>query len=61
VNGPIAEGYFPVVRVRRDGKLVAASATEGLLAFEPDARSADGAVGVSELVPAAGRAQKPQQ
>jgi photosystem II stability/assembly factor-like uncharacterized protein len=61
VNGPIAEGYFPVVRVRRDGKLVAASATEGLLAFEASARSADSGVGVSELVPAASGAQKPRQ
>jgi photosystem II stability/assembly factor-like uncharacterized protein len=61
VNGPIAEGYFPVVHVRRDGKLVAASATEGLLAFEASARSADSGVGVSELVPAAGGAQKPRQ
>jgi hypothetical protein len=41
VNNPLAEGYFPVVRTRRDGGLVAASATEGLLAYEPDARSAD--------------------
>ncbi len=60
VNDPIAEGYFPVVRVRRDGKLVAASATEGLLAFQPDARLAEGGVGVSELVPAARGAQKPR-
>jgi photosystem II stability/assembly factor-like uncharacterized protein len=41
VNSPLAEGYFPVVRTRRDGALVAASATEGLLAYEPEARSAD--------------------
>jgi photosystem II stability/assembly factor-like uncharacterized protein len=41
VNSPVAEGYFPVVRSRRDGALVAASATEGLLAYEPDAHSAD--------------------
>jgi photosystem II stability/assembly factor-like uncharacterized protein len=39
VKSPLAEGYFPVVRTRRDGAVVAASATEGLLAFEPDARA----------------------
>ena len=61
VNGPFAEGYFPVVRVRRDGKLVAASATEGLLAFEPNASSADTSVGISELSPISGGAQKPRQ
>jgi photosystem II stability/assembly factor-like uncharacterized protein len=60
VNSPFAEGYVPVVRVRRDGTVVAASATEGLLAFDPDARSADGSVGVSALVPASGT-QKPKQ
>ncbi len=43
VNTPVADGYFPVIRVRRNGTLVAASATEGLLAFEPNARSADSA------------------
>ena len=41
VNSPLAEGYFPVVRTRRDGALVAASATEGLLAYESEAASAD--------------------
>jgi photosystem II stability/assembly factor-like uncharacterized protein len=61
LNSPFAEGYFPVVRVRHDGKLVAASATEGLLAFEPDARSADSSVGISELNPISGGAQKRKQ
>ena len=56
VNSPLAEGYFPVVRTRRDGALVAASATEGLLAYEPDARSADGSLSGS----ASTGAQKPQ-
>jgi photosystem II stability/assembly factor-like uncharacterized protein len=57
VNSPLAEGYFPVVRTRRDGAVIAASATEGLLAYEPDARSADGNLSGS----AASGAQKPQQ
>jgi photosystem II stability/assembly factor-like uncharacterized protein len=57
VNSPFAEGYFPVVRTRRDGALVAASATEGLLAYEPDARSADGGLNGS----ASSDAQKPHQ
>jgi hypothetical protein len=56
VNSPLAEGYFPVVRTRRDGAVVAASATEGLLAYEPDARSADGSLNGS----ASTGAQKPQ-
>ena len=41
VDSPLAEGYFPVVRTRRDGALVAASATEGLLAYESEAGSAN--------------------
>jgi photosystem II stability/assembly factor-like uncharacterized protein len=57
VNSPLAEGYFPVVRTRRDGALVAASATEGLLAYEPDARSADSRLSGS----ATSGAQKPQE
>jgi photosystem II stability/assembly factor-like uncharacterized protein len=62
VNSTFAEGYVPVVRVRRDGTVVAASATEGLLAYEPDApRAADGSVGVSALMPAAGASSKPKQ
>lgn len=52
VNSPLADGYFPVVQVRRNGGLIAASATEGLLSLDPDAaRSADGSVGVSGLMP----------
>jgi photosystem II stability/assembly factor-like uncharacterized protein len=60
VSSPVAEGYFPVVRVRRNGALVAASATEGLLTYDPDARSADGSVGVSALAPDAAGSQKPK-
>jgi photosystem II stability/assembly factor-like uncharacterized protein len=50
VNSPLAEGFFPVVRVRRNGGLVAASATEGLLSIESEGRSADGSVGTSMLI-----------
>jgi photosystem II stability/assembly factor-like uncharacterized protein len=57
VNSPLAEGYFPVLRTRRDGAVIAASATEGLLAYEPDARSADG--NLSSF--ASSGEQKPQQ
>ena len=39
LGNPLADGYFPVVRTRRDGAVIAASATEGLLAYEPDARA----------------------
>jgi hypothetical protein len=47
--------------VRRDGTVVAASATEGLLAYEPDApHAADSSVGVSSLVPAASGSHKPK-
>ncbi len=47
VSDPLAQGYFPVVHTRRNGALVAVSATEGLLTFEPAARTADGSVGSS--------------
>src|SRR5262249_46196354 len=62
VNGAFAEGYVPVVSVRRDGSVVAASATEGLLQFEPEARSADSSssVGVSSLAPS-NNSQKPRK
>ena len=56
VTSPLAEGYFPVVRTRRDGAVIAASATEGLLAYEPDARAAD--ANLMDSVSA--RAEKPQ-
>jgi photosystem II stability/assembly factor-like uncharacterized protein len=62
VSNPFGEGYVPVVRVRRDGSVVAASATEGMLAYAPEAaKSADSGVGVSTLVPAIAAAPKPKQ
>jgi photosystem II stability/assembly factor-like uncharacterized protein len=60
VNDPLAEGFFPVVRTQPNGAMVAASATEGLLTLEPNPRSADGKVGVSQLMPAPAATQKPQ-
>jgi photosystem II stability/assembly factor-like uncharacterized protein len=60
VNSPFTDGYFPVVHVRRDGSLVAASATEGLLSFDPQSHSADGSVGVSALTPSMSDSQKPK-
>ena len=53
IDGAFAEGYVPVVRTQRNGSVVAASATEGLLSYDPDSKgaaSADGSVGVSSLV-----------
>jgi photosystem II stability/assembly factor-like uncharacterized protein len=52
IDGAFAEGFVPVVRTQRTGAVVAASATEGLLSYEPDNKgtSADGSVGVSSLV-----------
>jgi photosystem II stability/assembly factor-like uncharacterized protein len=58
VNDPVAEGYFPVLQARRNGSVVAASATEGILTLETGARSAEG-VGSSALVPS-GNLQKPR-
>lgn len=37
----LSQGYFPVVRTRKDGSLVAISATEGMLSFEPKSRTAE--------------------
>jgi photosystem II stability/assembly factor-like uncharacterized protein len=61
MNDPQADGYFPVIRVRRDGGLVAASATEGLLSLEPGARSASSAAGVSQVTPVANGMAQPKQ
>jgi photosystem II stability/assembly factor-like uncharacterized protein len=47
VSDPLAEGFFPVVRAQRNGGLVAVSATEGLLSYEPGARAADNGAGTS--------------
>jgi len=60
VNDPLAEGFFPVVRAQRSGALVAASATEGLLTFDPEARASNGG-GTAQLLPAPGAMQKPQK
>ena len=59
VNDPSAEGYFPVVQARRNGAVVAASATEGILTFESGARSASEGVPSSALTPG-GSTQKPR-
>jgi hypothetical protein len=40
VDDPLAQGYFPVVRTRRDGSILAVSATEGLLSLDANAKSA---------------------
>jgi photosystem II stability/assembly factor-like uncharacterized protein len=40
LDDPLSQGYFPVVRTRRDGSLVAVSATEGMLSLDPNAKSA---------------------
>jgi photosystem II stability/assembly factor-like uncharacterized protein len=60
LSDPLADGFFPVVRTRRNGDVVAVSATEGLLAFEPDAHSANSSVGTSQLMPASNGVQKPK-
>jgi photosystem II stability/assembly factor-like uncharacterized protein len=60
LSDPLAEGFFPVLKSRRNGSLIAASATEGLFAFELDAHSANGSVGTSQLMPAAGGTQHPK-
>jgi hypothetical protein len=36
----LTQGFFPVIRTRRDGSIVAVSATEGMLSLDPNARSA---------------------
>jgi photosystem II stability/assembly factor-like uncharacterized protein len=61
MNDPLADSYFPVVRMRHNGGLVAASATEGLLSLEPGARSASAAVGVSQVTPTANGIAQPKQ
>jgi photosystem II stability/assembly factor-like uncharacterized protein len=40
VDDPLTQGYFPIIRTRRDGSLVAVSATEGMLSLEPSSASA---------------------
>jgi photosystem II stability/assembly factor-like uncharacterized protein len=60
VEDPLAEGFFPVVRVRRNGALVAASATEGLLSLELEGRSASTAGGGSAMLLTPDAAAKPK-
>jgi photosystem II stability/assembly factor-like uncharacterized protein len=60
MNDPLADSYFPVVRVRRNGGLIAASATEGMLSLESGARSASTGVGVSQVTPAANGMEHPK-
>lgn len=50
VRNPLAEGYFPIVRARRNGGLVAVSATEGMLSLQPHESSASTGVGTTQLV-----------
>ena len=40
MDDQLTQGYFPVVRTRRDGSVIAVSATEGILSMEPGAKSA---------------------
>ncbi len=47
LDDPLSQGYFPVVRTRRDGSLVAVSATEGMLSLDPNAKSASSSSGSS--------------
>ena len=47
LDDPLSQGYFPVVRTRRDGSLVAVSATEGMLSLDPNAKSASSSNGSS--------------
>jgi photosystem II stability/assembly factor-like uncharacterized protein len=39
LNDPLSEGYFPAIRTRRDGSILAISATEGLLSLDSNAKS----------------------
>jgi photosystem II stability/assembly factor-like uncharacterized protein len=61
LSDPLADSYFPVVRKRRDGGLVAASATEGLLSFEPGSHAASALVGVSQATPVSNGMARPNQ
>ena len=61
MNDQLADSYFPVVRLRHNGGLVAASATEGLLSLEPGARSASAAVPVSQVTPVTNGMAQPKE
>lgn len=60
VNDPLAEGFFPVVRAQRNGALLAVSATEGLLSYEPGSRAASGGGTGSSLLLAPSSVLKPR-
>jgi photosystem II stability/assembly factor-like uncharacterized protein len=45
MDDPLSQGYFPLIRTRRDGSIVAVSATEGLLSLDPTAKSASSSGG----------------
>jgi len=45
LDDALSQGFFPVIRTRRDGSLVAVSATEGMLSLDPNARSASASKG----------------
>jgi hypothetical protein len=40
MDDQLSQGYFPAVGTRRDGSVVAVSATEGILNLDPNAKSA---------------------
>ena len=61
MSDPQTDSYFPVVRLRHNGGLVAASATEGLLSLEPGARSASAAVPVSQVTPVTNGVAQPKE
>jgi photosystem II stability/assembly factor-like uncharacterized protein len=61
MSDPQTDSYFPVVRQRHNGGLVAASATEGLLSLEPGARSASAAVPVSQVTPVTNGVAQPKE
>ena len=60
VEDPLADGFFPVVHVRRNGALVAASATEGLLTLELEGRSASSTSGGTAMLLTPDGVQKPK-
>lgn len=45
MDDPLSQSYFPVVGTRRDGSLIAVSATEGILSLDPNAKSASSSSG----------------
>ena len=45
MDDPLSQSYFPAIRKRRDGSILAVSATEGLLSLDPKAKSASSAGG----------------